>query len=94
LSNGESLESVVRETTGPSQSVFEHHVWDCFSSKAVGPSANLLKHTARNKEWYKNILQEQLLPKIQEHFDDGLCIFQSRVIMRWLGDNYIEILDL
>ncbi len=52
------------------------HVWGCFSSKGVGSLTVLPKNTAMNKEWYQNILQEQLLPTIQEQYGGDLCIFQ------------------
>ncbi len=78
------------------------HVWGCFSSKGVGTLTILLKNTAMNKEWYQNVLQEQLLPTIQEQFGDDPCIFQhdgapchkAREIKKRLEDHYIEILDL
>uniref|UniRef100_A0A9J7Y3D4 Uncharacterized protein n=1 Tax=Cyprinus carpio carpio TaxID=630221 RepID=A0A9J7Y3D4_CYPCA len=34
------------------------HVWGCFSTKRVGSLIILPKNTARNKEWYQNVLQE------------------------------------
>ena len=37
------------------------HVWGCFSAKGVGSLIILPKNTAMNKEWYQNILREQLL---------------------------------
>jgi N-dimethylarginine dimethylaminohydrolase len=52
------------------------HVWGCFSAKEVGSLKILPKNTAMNKEWYKNILREQLLPTIQELFGDKQCLFQ------------------
>ena len=55
------------------------YVWGCFSSKGMS----------------------SLLPTIQEQFVDDPCIFQHdgahchkpKVIMKWLGDHYIEMLD-
>lgn len=77
------------------------HVWGCFSSKGVGSLAVLPKNTVMNKERYQNTLQEQLLPTIQEHFGEDLCIFQhdgapchkAKVIMKWLKDHKIDVLD-
>ncbi|KAL7868711.1 hypothetical protein SRHO_G00100950 [Serrasalmus rhombeus] len=45
------------------------HVWGCFSAKGIGSLAVLPKNTAMNKEWYQNVLREQLLPTVQEQFD-------------------------
>ena len=53
-----------------------------------------------NKEWYQHILREQLLPTIQEHFEDEQCFFQhdgapshkANVITNWLGEQNIDIL--
>lgn len=76
------------------------HVWGCFSAKGVGSLTILPKNTAMNKEWYQNILREQLLPTIQEQFGDEQCLFQhdgapchkAKVITKWLGEQNIEIL--
>uniref|UniRef100_A0A8C1CKD1 Uncharacterized protein n=1 Tax=Cyprinus carpio TaxID=7962 RepID=A0A8C1CKD1_CYPCA len=77
------------------------HVWGCFSTKGVGSLIILPKNTARNKEWYQNVLQEQLLLTIHEQFGDDPCIFQhdgapchkAREIKKWLEDHCIETLD-
>ena len=53
-----------------------------------------------NKEWYQNTLQQQLLPTIQQQFGEEQCIFQqdgapchkAKVITKWFGDHYIDIL--
>ena len=74
------------------------HVWGRFSSKGVGSQP---QNTGMNKEWYQNVLQEQVLPTIQEQFGDNPCIFQhdgapchkANVIMKRLVDYYIGILD-
>uniref|UniRef100_A0A096MHI0 Transposase Tc1-like domain-containing protein n=1 Tax=Poecilia formosa TaxID=48698 RepID=A0A096MHI0_POEFO len=42
------------------------HVWGCFSAKGVGSLSVLPKNTAMNKEWYQNVLREQLLLTFQE----------------------------
>ena len=76
------------------------HVWVCFSAKGVGSLTILPKNTAMNKEWYQNILGEQLLPTIQEQFGDEQCLFQhdgapyhkAKVITKWLGEKNIEVL--
>uniref|UniRef100_A0A8C7DEI0 Transposase n=1 Tax=Oncorhynchus kisutch TaxID=8019 RepID=A0A8C7DEI0_ONCKI len=76
------------------------HVWGCFSAKGVGSLTILSKNTAMNKEWYQHILQEQLLPTIQEQFGDDQCLFQhdgapchkAKVITKWLGEQNINIL--
>ncbi|KAL7846724.1 hypothetical protein SRHO_G00217040 [Serrasalmus rhombeus] len=52
------------------------HVWGCFSAKGIGSLAVLPKNTAMNKEWYQNVLREQLLPTVQEQFGDQQCLFQ------------------
>ncbi|KAL7856497.1 hypothetical protein SRHO_G00153960, partial [Serrasalmus rhombeus] len=52
------------------------HVWGCFSDKGIGSLAVLPKNTAMNKEWYQNVLREQLLPTVQEQFGDQQCLFQ------------------
>ena len=52
------------------------HVRGCFSAKGVGSLTILPKNTAMNKEGYQHILREQLLPNIQEQFDDEQCLFQ------------------
>uniref|UniRef100_A0A9J8C147 Transposase Tc1-like domain-containing protein n=1 Tax=Cyprinus carpio carpio TaxID=630221 RepID=A0A9J8C147_CYPCA len=52
------------------------HVWGCFSTKGVGSFIILSKNTARNKEWFQNVLQERLLPTIHKQFGDDSCIFQ------------------
>uniref|UniRef100_A0A8C4REL1 Transposase n=1 Tax=Erpetoichthys calabaricus TaxID=27687 RepID=A0A8C4REL1_ERPCA len=75
------------------------HVWGCFSAKGVGSLAILPKNTSMNKEWYQNILREQLLPAIQEQFGDEQCLFQhevlyhkAKVITKWLGEQNIKML--
>ena len=76
------------------------HVWGCFSVKGVGSLTILPKNTAMNKDWYQNVLREQLLPTIQEQFGDEQCLFQhdgapchkARVITKWLGEQNIKIL--
>lgn len=50
------------------------HVWGCFSSKGVGSLTILPKNTVMNKEWYQNILREQLLPAIRQQFGDEQCL--------------------
>ncbi|CAJ0945408.1 unnamed protein product [Ranitomeya imitator] len=53
-----------------------------------------------NKEWYQNVLQEQLLPTVQEQFGAQQCLFQhdgapchkAKVITKWLMEQNIEIL--
>lgn len=54
----------------------------------------LPKNTAINKEWFKNIFQEQLLPTIQEQFGlyDGAPFHKAKVITKWLGEQNINIL--
>jgi len=37
----------------------------------------LPQSTAMNKDWYQNVLLEQLLPMIQEQFGDHLCILRA-----------------
>ena len=72
----------------------------CFSSKGMGSLTILPKNTAMNREWYQNILQEQLLPTIEEQFGDEQCFFQhdgaqcymAKLITKWLGEQNIEIL--
>lgn len=49
------------------------HVWGCFSAKGVGSLTILPKNTAMNKEWYQNILREQLLPAIKEELGNKHC---------------------
>uniref|UniRef100_A0A3B3S7W9 Paired domain-containing protein n=1 Tax=Paramormyrops kingsleyae TaxID=1676925 RepID=A0A3B3S7W9_9TELE len=76
------------------------YVWGCFSARGVGSLSILPKNTAINKEWYQNILREQLLPTVQEQFGDGRCLFQhpgtpchkAKVITKWLGEQNIDIL--
>lgn len=76
------------------------HVWGCFSAKGIGSLTVLPKNTAMNKEWYQNVLREQLLPTIQEQFGDQQCLFQhdgapchkAKVITKWLREQNIEIL--
>uniref|UniRef100_A0A8C8I487 Transposase n=1 Tax=Oncorhynchus tshawytscha TaxID=74940 RepID=A0A8C8I487_ONCTS len=76
------------------------HVWGCFSAKGVGSLSILSRNTAMNKEWYQHILQEQLLPTIQEQFGDEQCLFQhdgapchkAKMITKWLGEQNINIL--
>ena len=63
------------------------HVWGCFSAKGLGSLTILPKNTAMNKEWYQHILQEQLLPTIQEQF----C-HKAKVLPKWLGEQNINIL--
>ncbi|CAB1451283.1 unnamed protein product [Pleuronectes platessa] len=46
------------------------------AAKGVGSLTILPKSTAMNKEWYQNILREQLLPTIQEQSGDDQCLFQ------------------
>ncbi|CAJ0956792.1 unnamed protein product [Ranitomeya imitator] len=53
-----------------------------------------------NKEWYQNVLQEQLLTTVQEQFGAQQCLFQhdgapchkAKVITKWLMEQNIEIL--
>ncbi|CAJ0935983.1 unnamed protein product [Ranitomeya imitator] len=76
------------------------HVWGCFSAKGIGSLTVLPKNTAMNKEWYQNVLQEQLLPIVQEQFGAQQCLFQhdgapchkAQVITKWLMEQNIEIL--
>uniref|UniRef100_A0A3B5QJL5 Tc1-like transposase DDE domain-containing protein n=1 Tax=Xiphophorus maculatus TaxID=8083 RepID=A0A3B5QJL5_XIPMA len=76
------------------------HVWGCFSAKGVGSLTVLPKNTAMNKEWYQNVLREQLLPTVQEQFGDEQWLFQhdgtpchkAKVISNWLREQNIEIL--
>lgn len=76
------------------------HVWGCFSVKGVGSLTILPKNTAMNKEWYQNVLREQLLPTIQGQFGNEECLFQhdgapchkAKVITKWLGEQNIKIL--
>lgn len=76
------------------------HVWGCFSAKGIGSLTVLPKNTAMNKEWYQNVLREQLLPTVQEQFGDQQCLFQhdgapchkAKVITKWLREQNIEIL--
>uniref|UniRef100_A0A673ZNA5 Tc1-like transposase DDE domain-containing protein n=1 Tax=Salmo trutta TaxID=8032 RepID=A0A673ZNA5_SALTR len=76
------------------------HVWGCFSAKGVGSLTILPMNTAMNKEWYQHILRKQLLPTIQEQFGDEQCLFQhdgapchkAKVIIKWLGEQNIDIL--
>ncbi|KAL0978515.1 hypothetical protein UPYG_G00171540 [Umbra pygmaea] len=76
------------------------HVWGCFSAKGVGSLTILPKNTDMNKEWYQQVLREQLLPTIQEQFADDQCLFQhdgapchkAKVITKWLGEQNINIL--
>ncbi|CAJ0967905.1 unnamed protein product, partial [Ranitomeya imitator] len=76
------------------------HVWGCFSAKRIGSLTVLPKNTAMNKEWYQNVLQEQLLPTVQEQFGAQQCLFQhdgapchkAKVITKWLMEQNIEIL--
>ena len=76
------------------------HVWGCFSVKGVGSLTILPKNTAMNKEWYQNVLREQLLPTIQGQFGDEECLFQhnggpcnkAEVITKWLGKRNIKVL--
>uniref|UniRef100_A0A096LU40 Transposase Tc1-like domain-containing protein n=1 Tax=Poecilia formosa TaxID=48698 RepID=A0A096LU40_POEFO len=66
----------------------------CFSAKGVSSLTVLLKNTAMNKEWYQNVLREQLLPTVQEQFGDEQCLFQhdgapchkTKVITNWLRE--------
>ncbi|CAJ0953436.1 unnamed protein product [Ranitomeya imitator] len=76
------------------------HVWGCFSAKGIGSLTVLPKNTAMNKEWYQNVLQEQLLPTVQEQFGtqqrlfqhDGAPCHKAKVITKWLMEQNIEIL--
>uniref|UniRef100_A0A3B5RBS0 Paired domain-containing protein n=1 Tax=Xiphophorus maculatus TaxID=8083 RepID=A0A3B5RBS0_XIPMA len=76
------------------------HVWGCFSAKGVGSLTVLPKNTAMNKEWYQNVLREQLLPTVQKQFGDEQWLFQhdgapchkAKVISNWLREQNIEIL--
>ncbi|CAJ0951484.1 unnamed protein product [Ranitomeya imitator] len=45
-------------------------------TKGSGSLTVLPKNTAMNKEWYQNVLQEQLLPTVQEQFGAQQCLFQ------------------
>uniref|UniRef100_A0A147A9W2 Transposase n=1 Tax=Fundulus heteroclitus TaxID=8078 RepID=A0A147A9W2_FUNHE len=77
-------------------------VWGCFSSKGVGSLTVLPRDTSMNEEWYQSVLQEQLLPTIQEQFDDEKCFFQqggapchrAAGVTKWLRDHEVEVLDL
>ncbi|CAJ0924187.1 unnamed protein product [Ranitomeya imitator] len=76
------------------------HVWGCFSAKGIGSLTVLPKNTAMNKEWYQNVLQEQLFPTVQEQFGAQQCLFQhdgapchkAKVLTKWLMEQNIEIL--
>ena len=77
------------------------HVWGCFSSRGIGSLSVLPENTAMNKEWYQKVLQEHLLPTIQEHFGEDTCIFQhdgapchkAKAIAKWLNDKNVQVLD-
>lgn len=55
-----------------------------------------------NKEWYQNILREQLLPTIKGQFGDEECLYQfdvapchkAKVITKCLGEQNIKILGI
>ncbi|KAI4905591.1 hypothetical protein NFI96_000349 [Prochilodus magdalenae] len=69
-------------------------------AKGIGSLTVLPKNTAMNKEWYQNVLREQLLPTVQEQFGDQQCLFQhdgapchkAKVMTKWLREQNIEIL--
>lgn len=57
-------------TAGRSKGEERKRTLPCFSS--VGSIVFLPKNAAMNEEWYQKVLQEQLLPTIQERFP---CVF-------------------
>ena len=78
----------------------DHSYVGCFSSRGIGSLSFLPKNMAMNKEWYQKVLQEHLLPTIQEHFGEDTCIFQhdgapchkAKAIAKWLNDKNIQVL--
>lgn len=70
------------------------HVWGCFLSRGEGSLKTLPKNTDMNEEWHQNILQEELLPTIQEQCankqwvsqHDGAPCHKVKMTTKWLGE--------
>ena len=76
------------------------HVWGCFSVKGTGSLCILPKNTAMNAKWYREVLQNHLLPTIEQRFGEDPMVFQhdgasyhnAKATKEWIQDKGINIL--
>ncbi|CAB4414343.1 unnamed protein product [Rhizophagus irregularis] len=72
-------------------------VWDCFSSFGMGPLVQV--HGRENANDYINVLNNHLLPYLEELDNQNNYIFQdnnaqihrARSTLRWISDNIDQL---
>jgi hypothetical protein len=74
-------------------------VWGCFTAKILGPLVRVERKM--NYKDYINILENQLLPFIQEKFsrknykfqDDNAPVHTTKNIKEWISEKRVKVLE-
>lgn len=97
----DEVSATISPVSGQQQSILRPFTCGvAFRSREWTLSQSCLK-TAMKKEWYQNVLWEQILPTIHGQFGDeeclsqhdGACCHKAKVITKWLVEQNIKMLD-